>query len=187
VDWSTLVKEYIAAREAGDTACWIRGDLALKAGKPNQRRLAEEASEPIQTLRAYAYVASRYKESVRAYTLSFSHHRVVAYQKDRLKWLAAAAEQKWSQHKLEEELRTALAARARAQQEELPTARNGWAFLGSLASLVEEVHITSVSGHTQCPNCDFEFVFVEPDTGLEYKTDTFLRAKHLMQGVINDG
>jgi hypothetical protein len=95
-----------------DSSAWWIGDWLLYGQRTYGERYKtaiEATGFGYQTLRNYAWVASRIPLSRRRDTLSFGHHAEIAAldEEEQEKWLRGAATRRWSRNELRRQIRAA--------------------------------------------------------------------------------
>ena len=99
-----LVREGIKAKQAGDSANWRLGDLALEVettyGGEQLQRYGEAIGVEYDSLREYRRVAASFESASRVADLPWSHHRVVAGHPEADALLACALAGRWSVEQL---------------------------------------------------------------------------------------
>jgi hypothetical protein len=111
LDWEELISAGIEARQASDQTRWKLGDLALQVdsryGEHTLEQYAKSIGVPYDSLRRYRDISKAYEAATRVASLSWTHHRVMAAEPDRLEWLKRAVEAGWSAARTRQEWATA--------------------------------------------------------------------------------
>jgi hypothetical protein len=107
-EWERLGRR---VAEVADSSAWWVGDWLLFGERSYGRRYraaVEATGLDYQTLRNYAWVASRFPVSRRRDQLTFGHHAEVASlsEDDQDTWLRRAALERWSRNELRRRLRS---------------------------------------------------------------------------------
>jgi hypothetical protein len=112
-DWLEIGKQLAILSSA--SAWWVGDWFHYGQWEYGERKIqAENLGIDYDTARDYAYVAGRFKLSIRIDTLTFSHHRLVASLDPEAQdhWLGLANTQRWSVAILRERMRDAQALKA---------------------------------------------------------------------------
>jgi hypothetical protein len=120
-DWRELGEHLLAV---ADSSAWWVGDWLLfgKRAYADRYKVAiARTGFDYQTLRNYAWVASRFAPSRRHEMLSFSHHAEVASldEQNQDAWLRRALANDWSRNRLRSELRKARSGRRLPEQAQI--------------------------------------------------------------------
>jgi hypothetical protein len=129
--WAGIGRQLSAACTS---AAWCLGDWLVfgqRAYAGRYRQAIEQTSLDYQTLRNYAWVASRFALSRRRDTLSFGHHAEVAAlpEPEQDYWLRQAEQHHWTVKRLRHQVRASLAERSPGQHDPPARAEPDWIIL----------------------------------------------------------